>query len=186
MKFDKITMEMFGRLMMIIGGLNYIIIFVTGENVIKYKIAMVIIGVAALYFAFDRDYYLPFLGKTAFPVQHEPNLMKLHKSEFKKQIKITGVPPNVNVVYWAAGKGESEKVFSNYKEAYGNYENSGNVMSDKDGEAILEIVCPAKYKVNKYGMIEEELEKHVHYRYEIPEYKGMYSQVYTRYVNKEC
>ena len=58
------------RLILIFGGLFYLVQasgLQINYNSFGYRIVAFMIGLCALYFAFDRDYYLPFLGKTVVP-----------------------------------------------------------------------------------------------------------------------
>ena len=67
------------------------------------------------------------------------------------------------VIYWASNKKldtEKNGEISDWQKAYGDYENSGVSIIEKDGTAKLYIKCPRKYYV-MYGKI---IPKHVHYR----------------------
>jgi hypothetical protein len=127
---------------------------------------------SALYFAFDRDFYLPFLGECVIPYPDAPKPLLN-----QKPYKITGLPSNVNLMYWAAET--SENGFANYKEAYSTYANSGNTKTDSSGNATIVLTCPGQYNVGK-----TRLKRHFHYRYELPDSKGMFSKVFTQDV--EC
>ena len=89
-------------------------------------------------------------------------------------IKIN-VQPNSKVIYWAAKKLDSNH-HSVWK-AYDDYSNSGVVMSDKNGVAILKLQKGSGYIVpwgrGKY------IPPHVHYRYEIK--PSMFSRIETVY-----
>ncbi len=191
MKESMVYISMIGRLLLVLGGLNYLFVTLFGgynQYIIKLTTtspyltnAIAIgIGLAALMFLFDRNYYLSFLGPCVFPVigQNESN-----KDQGNKQtsVKLTALPPNVNVVYWAAN--ESQLPLSGYKEAYGNYSNSGVVSTNSKGEALINVSCPGQYSVKKFGIMEKQLPRHIHYRYEFPHNRGMLSEVYTHNIN---
>ena len=65
---------MFSMVLLIVGALNWLAVGVAGVNVLEKlvgklvaRILYVLVGVAALAVAFNRDTYLPFLGKTVMP-----------------------------------------------------------------------------------------------------------------------
>lgn len=180
-------LTLIGRLFLVIGGLNYVHAFVKNQNLFSFishptvaKVLTIAIGISALRFAFDRDYFLPFLGHAVIPL----NIGSKPTTGILTKVKIRDLPPNVRVVYWGAQ--ESNKPFDNPEDAYGNYNNSGMTLSDKNGEAFAEIICPAMYSVSKFGFLKKNLRKHIHYRYELPKYKGMLSRVYTINVDDIC
>ncbi len=113
----------------------------------------VLIGASVLYILFDRDTYLPFLGKTVFPC----SLLKPHApkdANFSINVK---VKPNRKVVYWAAEPSDSDK--RKPKDAYKGYMNSGIAVANKKGIATLHLKKPTGYKI-PVG----KLSAHVHYR----------------------
>ena len=75
-----IHFEMFARLLLVIGSLlmltKYVGINVLSGTIEKYM--YLIIGLAGLHVMFDRDYYLPFLGKCAIP---QPSSMNHSKTK---------------------------------------------------------------------------------------------------------
>jgi len=119
------------------------------------KLLYVTIAVAGLYLS-KRDSFLPFLGKTVIP----PSVIPLKTNRFQEDTVVIKVKPNTKVIYWAAKKSKNDKpdVWS----AYDDYMNSGVVMSDKTGRAILKLQKGSGYIVpgGKY------IPPHVHYRYE--------------------
>lgn len=177
--------ELIARFLLVLGGINYLTIVFFKKNMLSYlhypivvRAVTLAIGGAALYFLFNRDYYLPFLGKCVIPVgDGEP------QGELKS-IRITELPANTNVIFWAAKSGKN--VVPNPMDAYGDYSNSGIVKSDNNGVALIQIACPSAYSVSKFGFINKELSKHVHYRYELPEYRGIFSSIKTKYLDDEC
>jgi uncharacterized membrane protein YuzA (DUF378 family) len=176
---------MLARLILVIGGLNYLVMLFFKQSLINYLHYPVVmqaftlaIGLSALYFMFNRDYYLPFLGSCVIPVSGGKPEGEL------KSIPLTGLPPNTNVIFWAA-KSNKNKI-PNPMDAYGDFSNSGITQSDKNGNAVLQVNCPAAYTVSKFGVMKRDLPKHVHYRYELPQYRGIFSSVMTKYITEGC
>lgn len=171
-------LEMFSRLLLVIGGIMYgYTLLLNKRDVYNKSFGSVLIFVG-LYWMFNRDYYLPFLGRCAMPpslISEIPNV----KVDGKVPIKLTGLPPNTQIMYWASVP--LQETIMDPQEAYGDYKNSGITMSNEFGEAFARVDCPSNYTV---GMLKFKLTKHIHYRYAIPEYKGLYSRVYTADV--EC
>ena len=42
--------------------------------------------------------------------------------------------------------------------------------------------CPTEYYVRN----NKKIKKHIHYRYELPEYKALFSEVKTQFIEQEC
>lgn len=143
------------------------------------KIFTILVAIAGVYLMFRRDYYLPFLGKCVFP-----NGNKTYDSSLlseKTSVSLKGLPPNSKVVYWAAKRSENNSILPNPMDAY-DYENADVGVTNEKGEIEFRIECPSAYKVKKFGVFEKIIPKHVHYRYEIDGYKGLFSRVYTKYI----
>lgn len=182
-------LSFFARLLLVLNGLNACFVtFFTGYNQFITQLSTTrplivylfvgAVGLASLMFLFDRNYYLPFLGPCVIPIPKSTE--SIEKSS--TSVKLTDLPPNARVVYWGAMESKSD--FGSYKDAYGDYTNSGTVDTNKDGEAVINISCPGRYSVKKFGVLQSQLPRHVHYRYEIPDNKGLYSEVFTR--NVDC
>lgn len=178
-------MNIIARSILVLGGLFY---FVQASGLkinygdSRYRLVAFMIGICALYFAFDRDYYLPFLGKSVIPIikdnRSSPNL---------KEIKISNLPPNTRILYWAAKSASSIGDATGELDwrVYNDYSNSGVVQSDIIGNTIVKIECPVEYNVPLFlGIGKKRLKRHLHYRYEIPGQTGLFSRVYTKYI--EC
>ena len=133
------------------------------------NIIYLIVAISGLWLASKRTTWLPFLGKTVFPNSLVP-LVQPAKPDTTVSIKTI---PNVKIAYWAAlNKGESTKVTS----AYGNYENSGVIMSDANGNAVLPIMTGTGYTLPS-GVV---LPRHVHYRIvNDPQHPGIMSKIET-------
>jgi hypothetical protein len=174
-------LELFARLLLVVGALNYFFSSAINVNVLSRipynKFIGILIGLAGLYFVFNRDYYLPFLGKSVIPIGPKK------PTENLKKIKLSGLPPNTTVLSW--GSKESSGDFDNYMSAYGDYANTDISKTNDKGEIIVELPCPSAYHVSKFGM-DKKLERHIHFRYELPKYKGMFSRIYTKYLDKNC
>jgi hypothetical protein len=144
------------------------------------KIFAVIVGMATLYLVSQRDFYLPFLGKCVFPAGDRQMTGSALLGE-KTTVSLTGLPPKSRVVYWAAKRAEANRTFQNPMDAY-DYGNAGQGVTDDRGEITFEIDCPGSYIVNKFGVFKKNIPKHVHYRYELEGYKGLFSGVNTKYI----
>jgi hypothetical protein len=152
------------------------------NNEIIEKSIYIIILLAIIYVMLHRKTYLPFLDVAVVP------LVKLLPESKQKNFEleiIINVGIGQKVIYWASNKkGTNENESKNGKEelsdwqkAYGDYENSGVSVIEKDGTAKLYIKCPRKYYV-MYGKI---IPKHVHYRVVS---NGIIGEVKT--INIEC
>jgi len=118
------------------------------------NIIYIVVAIAGLILASKRSTWLPFLGKTVFPDSLIP--LKGPTITSDKTVQINTLP-NVKVAYWA-GLNKGDK--TNVMQAYGNYENSGVVMSDANGIATFPIMTGTGYTLPS-GKI---LPRHVHYR----------------------
>lgn len=150
--------------------MDYIIMNRTVSNIFNIGIIAL-----ALYYLFNRDFFLPFLGPAVIPVTRVENQL-----DNMINVNLTNLPPNTNVIYWASQK--SEGTFDDPITAYKDYSNSGIAISDEKGNANIKIVCPSPYYVNKFGIKKKLLNRHVHYRYELKD-KGIYSSVYTQNID---
>jgi len=117
------------------------------------KIIYVIVALSAIWLASKQTTWIPFLRIAIMPSSLVP-LSKPTGANKKITIKTR---PNSKIVYWSAyQKGEKTPVV----DAYSDYANSGAVMSDSKGNAVLEIVEGSGYTVPSGRVIP----KHVHYR----------------------
>jgi hypothetical protein len=149
------------------------------ERSIWLRLAMIIVGAFSVYLLSNRDMYLPFLGETVFPL----GILNVTEQKGNVHFKLANLPPNTNVVYWAALPKKNEAMALPSK-AYGNYENGGVVASDHQGNAHLSFECPQSYVVGRLGF-KHILPKHVHYRYQLPQKKGILSRVFTEKISCE-
>lgn len=166
--------------LLVIGGLAWGTIGVTGSNPIARvtrilkipylsRVIYTMVGIAALIFImkfYNRDTFLPFLGKTVFP----PTLLNLgHPIDYNRQATLKAPSEARFVVFWAA---EGSNNDTDVKEAYGKFLNSGAVQVE-DGEAVIRFRDPVSYTVHG----KKKLKKHVHYRW--LDESGMMSKVHT-------
>ena len=176
--------EIFSKLLILLIVLNYSYAKMYNDDLMDYIIKnktilnvfnIGLIGIA-LYYLFNRDFYLPFLGPAVIPVAKiEPQ-----QQENMINVNLNNLPPNTTVIYWASQK--SEGTFKDPMIAYKDYLNSGIATSDQLGNINIKISCPSPYYVSKFGIKNKLLKRHVHYRYELPNYKGIYSSVHTKYI----
>lgn len=174
--------EIFSKLLILLIVLNYSYAKMYNDDLMDYIIKnktilnvfnIGLIGIA-LYYLFNRDFYLPFLGPAVIPVAKiEPQ-----QQENMINVNLNNLPPNTTVIYWASQK--SEGTFKDPMIAYKDYLNSGVATSDQLGNINIQISCPSPYYVSKFGIKNKLLKRHVHYRYELPNYKGIYSSVHTK------
>ena len=149
--------------LLIFGALNYLSIATLRVNIIQ-KITVketiaefiyLLIGISALLMMFNRDTYLPFLGETIIPCN---TLINSVPRDATKKVSLQ-VKPNSKVMYWAADENNTGFILD-YKEAYGDFSNSGISTSDDDGIVELIFRDPQPYYVHIKGI----LPPHVHYR----------------------
>lgn len=132
----------------------------------------IMIGISVLVHIFSRNYYLPFLGDSAYPCGS-----LVEKKPANADIEVIGwTEPNSTVLYWAA---ESNKnIVENPKEAYYYNTNAGVTKSDPRGKTIFKVRKPASYYAGF-----RRIQPHVHYR--ICRGNGMLGEIKTTYVEQE-
>jgi hypothetical protein len=172
----------FAKFIMAFAAMNYaiskmhnvdLISMITRNETALYAIYTTILIVAVFHLV-QRDYYLPFLGPTVIPIKESETVGKLI------DVKLTGLPANTRVLYWAAN--ESENTFNNPLEAYRGYGNSGLTKTNEKGDVVIRMNCPSDYYVSKFGF-NKHLQRHVHYRVESSRFPGLFSSVRTKYVD---
>ena len=126
----------------------------------------------------NRDTFLPFLAENFLPEKFL-KLKERQPAKAEKTIQVTVGAPNSKVLYWAADPGK--EVRATWQEGYGKFENSGVVVSDARGLALIPLVCPSRYIVHGYKI----LPKHVHYRV-FNAQTQMLSRIFTVVLTNEC
>ncbi len=164
-------------IVLILGGVYSGIKVITGKNILKkysgdfHTLFYVVVAVAAIYLALNRNTYLPFLGRAAFPCKSlQPYVQK--KTDTVKKIK-TG-KPNKKIVYWAAQPGGDYTKYD--MDAYADVSNYGVAYTDKDGVATIYFNNPQGYMIDHMGLM-KAVDPNVHYR--ICEHNLLMGPVYT-------
>ncbi len=144
------------------------------------KVIAVIVLIAAIYIAVNRNTYLPFLGTAAMPPILFSHNMVPQGSNVTYNLSFDHkVEDGTVIVYWGSLSSQgSDVIRRNPIEAYGDYSNTG-ITKVKDNKAILFFNCPDKYNVG--SMFSKTLDRHIHYRLIKPN-DPMMSPVYTTFV----
>lgn len=120
------------------------------------KVIYVIVALVALWLASKKQMWLPFLGRSVLPDSLVP-LKTPTQSNLNIKIKTR---PNSKVAYWASLPSKNINTLPNVNKAYDDYSNSGVVMSDSNGEAVLPILEGSAYQVS----LNYTVPRHLHYR----------------------
>lgn len=181
MQQKKVTvyLRIFAMMLLIISGLNWLSIGLHGNNFLEKLIPQsllntvyIIIGIAAIYIAFNRNTYLPFLGWSVFP----GDLVPLSQpSDTTISVYVPNMKDAQKIVYWATNPGETD---DDPYIAYEDSDNAGVVLAQGD-QIELKLRCPKNYKIYKQG---RPLPKHVHYRYILK--NNVISDIFT--INVKC
>ena len=180
---------MYTKALLLLASLFYVVKVFVSESVLAYytgdqllKVLYAVFAFAGIYFATNRDYYLPFLGPCAFPLgllspQVTPN-------NASTRVYVQKLPANTKVVYWASEPCESTGTCASLTDpytAYSGFTNAGVTMTDASGNATFFIRNPQGYSVNK-TFRSKDLKPHVHYRYVLP--NKLLSKIFTQYINE--
>lgn len=164
----QIQLHFISAIVITIGALNWGAIGISGRNFIAQLFSeqrmiatfiYILIGLAGLYLVFERDLYLPFLSQGIVPCR----LLQISQPDNWEVRVPVEVPPNAFVMYWAAEKRISP-VMLTAEQAYNDFTNSGVALADSNGNAVLHLRNPQSYTVSKFGLFNQTLEPHVHYR----------------------
>lgn len=167
--------------LVLVGGINWLTaLFMKRDAVATFlpkllvKIVYFAVGISALYLAFKRDVYLPFLGETVLPCAA---FASRTPDNANQEVTINTLP-NTKVIYWASEpKGDASGNIESWDVAYNDFANSGVSISDDKGKAVLRFRGnPQAYTVAYKGVIKP----HVHFR--ICEKYGMVGPVQTYYL----
>jgi len=131
--------------------------FLNKYKVLKFIFILSIVA-SIIYNIFNRNFYLPFLGRSVYPCG-----ALAEKIPRGADTTVTvHVKPNVNVIYWASEPtAQEDQPIDNPWDAYANYDNSGVVRADAQGKAVLHFRNPSIYQV---GLMNRTLKQHIHYR----------------------
>jgi len=156
----EIVSELLNSLIQKLVGRNYNIRF----NIVIYALVFT----SAIILASQKSGWLPFLGQSVLP----STLVPLNKpSYFDTNVSIK-TKPNVKVAYWASSPSKGPSV-PFVTDAYGDFSNSGVVMSDSNGTAVLPVLAGSEYVVPSGRTIK----RHVHWR--VINENGMMGRVNT-------
>jgi hypothetical protein len=133
------------------------------------KSVYLLAGIFIILKILNRDSWLPFLGESVLP----STLVPIKKIEGDTIVKVL-VKPNVKVAYWGAKPISTKN--PDVKAAYDDYSNSGVVMSDENGIAILTLNKGSSY----YVPSGKHINSHVHYRVLTDDY-AMMGPIQTHY-----
>jgi uncharacterized membrane protein YuzA (DUF378 family) len=123
------------------------------------KIIYLLVAFSAILLAFQRDTWLPFLGKSVLPDVVVPQ--KPHTGDSSVTVQVS---PNAKVAYWSAKPGDNPD--TDVVSAYGDYANSGVAIADSKGNAVLHFDKGTDYVVPSG----KHIKSHVHYREVTGEY----------------
>lgn len=176
-----VWLDIIMRALIVVGALNWGLVGAFDFNLVEWlndrtfdhldTAVYCLVGISALFYFFARDYYLPFLGRSAMPCG---SLVQKVPENATISVPIQAAP-GVNVIYWAAEEGDHVK--KDPIIAYSQYTNAGVVQADQKGVAVLRVRKPAAYHVPG-----KTLAPHIHYR--TCESDGMLGRVYTVYVGE--
>ncbi len=159
--YKKLSTDVYARyISAVVVTVYFVIILKLKPKNNMLRVLHVLSGLLLLYVGTKRDFYLPFLGYTVFPCEE---LQEKTPENATLYVKVSNLPPNVNVVFWASepSSDENKTIEKNPWEAYKKYANSGVVRTNDKGEAELRVRDPSQYKIPSG----RTLDKHVHYRY---------------------
>ena len=149
--------------LIVVGAINWGLIGAARINLVERllgkgllsKAVYVLVGLAALSVAFNRDTYLPFLGESVFPCSVLSDQVPPGAT---RSVRVR-VQPGAKVIYWATEPSDGRGT-PDYSGAYRQYLNAGVATADSTGMASLKVREPQAYTVPMKGL----LEPHVHFR----------------------
>lgn len=183
-KYIQTWFYMIAMILLIAGAINWLLIGTIKINIVESilgtsiaRIVYILVGIAALFMIFRRDFYLPFLGESHAPCAALKDYTPPGATE---DVKIH-VKPSTKVLYWGS-EPSTKKMdgISDWRKAYMGFQNAGVTTSDINGVATLRLRAPQPYTVP----FKTQLESHVHYRECGP--VGMLSPVKTVFLNKNA
>ena len=152
-------------IVVVIGAVSWGILGVTGKNIIQAtlgsmgaRLVYIIVGLCALFVAFQRETYLPFLGETVVPCSVLDEKTPEHADTV---VPVHGLVPGAKVLFWASEPATDGLArIKDWRRAYLEFANAGVTVVDSSGHANLRIRKPQPYTVPVKG----RLESHVHWR----------------------
>ena len=118
----------------------------------------IVVGVCALYLAFDRATFLPFLGTTVSPCSVLKETVP-ENADYVTKVVVQG--PGKKVLFWAAEPtNEHLSELNDWRKAYLGFENAGVAIIGNDNMVTFRVRKPQPYTVPVAG----RLEAHIHYR----------------------
>ena len=152
-------------ILVMVGSFNVGILLLTKMNLIQSLLGLTfarlvygVIGLAALYVAFQRETYLPFLGETVIPCAV---LQEQVPENADTDVSVHGLVPGAKVLYWASEPATDGLArITDWRKAYLEFANAGVAIVDEGGHVVLRIRKPQPYVVPLKGRIET----HVHWR----------------------
>lgn len=165
------------KVLVILGALNWLAVGAFNVNLVQSSFLhnvehalYVLIGISAILLATQRDFFLPFLGRTVFP----QSLVTEQVPQGADTVVTIRAPPGAKVVYWAA-ENSKQGYWDTPNQAYGFYQNTGVVTANALGQAHLKVRSPSGYST---PWVRKQIAPHVHYRIEDP-HRGMWGAVQT-------
>jgi uncharacterized membrane protein YuzA (DUF378 family) len=162
------TVFMAAIFIVVVGAINLGVVAILNKNILEWifgknsviiKILYGLMGLSALYLAFSRDTYLPFLGKTVIPCSILEERTPDHADT---EVTVHSMRPGAKILFWAAEPAtERLGAIKDWRRAYLDFANAGVTIADETGKAILRIRRPQPYTV---PMKSQPLEAHVHWR----------------------
>ncbi len=180
--YANYMIRMFLMALVIFGGINWglhafkmNLVMLLAKNFKKNgiyleKVIYLLVAFSAILLAFQRDTWLPFLGKSVLPDVVVPQ--KPHTGDSSVTVQVS---PNAKVAYWSAKPGDNPD--TDVVTAYGDYANSGVSIADSKGNAVLHFDKGTDYVVPSG----KRIKSHVHYREVTGEY-GMMGPINTVYM----
>lgn len=134
------------------------ILFQNGKN----RDIAILVAILSVFALTSRNFFLPFLGETVFPVGSLEE-REVEHAKINIDIPIPNGPTRpTRVIFWASNPNMSDH---GPQETYGNYKNSGiKTIPDDATSVTVKIHCPSSYIVKRFGG-KKHLKPHVHYRF---------------------
>lgn len=183
-KYVQTWFYMIAMVLLVSGAINWLLIGTVKINIVEKllgnggaRIIYILVGIAAIFMIFRRDFYLPFLGETHAPCAALKDYTPPGATE---EVKVK-VEAGAKVLYWGAEPATKKmEGVNDWRKAYIGFQNAGVTTADMNGVATLRLRAPQPYTVP----FKTKLESHVHYR-ECGAV-GMMSPVKTVFLNKNA